>query len=129
MATPKLLGRASKLNMTIEQGATFNPVFTYYDNSVIPAVVIDVTGFTARLQIRSTLETVTTLLDLTTENAGIILGGVAGTIQLVILPAATTAMVPTDYEEAVYDLEIISGSGIVTRIMKGAIILSTEVTR
>jgi hypothetical protein len=129
MAIAKLLGRASKLTMTIEQGATFNPVFTYYDNSVDPAVIIDITGFTARLQIRESIDALVPLVELTTENAGIVLGDAAGTIQLIILPAATAAFDPDDFKRAVYDLELISPSAIVTRIMQGSIILSKEVTR
>ncbi len=129
MPTPKLEGHASRLNIVIEQGSTFNPVFTYKDDSVNPAVVIDITGFTARMHIRQTLETATTLVELTTENGGITLGGVAGTITLLITDTVTAAMDPDDYDEAVYDMELISGSSVVTRIMKGGVILSTEVTR
>lgn len=87
---------------------------------------VNLTGFTARMQIRSTLEDTTVLVSLTTENGGIILGGVAGTIALLLTAAATAAFT---FSNAVYDLEIIDAGGIVTRLLSGNVILSKEVTR
>jgi hypothetical protein len=86
---------------------------------------VDLTGFTARMDIRETLDEVTVIHTLTTENAGITLGGVAGTIDLLI-PAATTE--GFTFGNAVYDLELINGT-VVTRLLGGAITLSKEVTR
>jgi hypothetical protein len=87
---------------------------------------VDLTGFTARMDIRGTLSSATAIHTLTTENGGIALGGVAGTIDLLI-PAATTE--GFDFGSAVYDLELISAAGVVTRLIGGAIVLSKEVTR
>lgn len=87
---------------------------------------VDLTGYTARMQIRATLEDATVLVSLTTENGGITLGATAGTIALLITAAATTLLT---FSNAVYDLEIISAGGIVTRLLSGNIILSKEVTR
>jgi hypothetical protein len=86
---------------------------------------VNLTGFTARMDIRESLDDVTVIHTLTTENAGIVLGGVAGTISLLI-PAATTA--GFDFTSAVYDLEL-DNAGVVTRLISGAITLSKEVTR
>jgi hypothetical protein len=87
---------------------------------------VDLTGFTARMDIRKTLGSATVIHTLTTENGGITLGGAAGTIELLI-PALTTETF--DFGNAVYDLELISAVGVVTRLVGGAITLSKEVTR
>lgn len=87
---------------------------------------VNLTSYTARMQIRETVETTTTLVELTTENGGITLGGAAGTITLLIAATATDDL---DFETAVYDLELISGSGVVTRLLYGDVTLVSEVTR
>jgi len=122
MATPKLKAQAGKLNMVIEQGATFNPVLTYQDAD---GNIIDLTSFTARMKIKDSRSDATALEELTTENGGITLGGVAGTIALLFDDAATAAMT---WESGVYDLELISGSSIVTRLLQGVVTVSAEVT-
>lgn len=122
MATPKLKAQAGKLNMVIEQGTTFNPVLTYQDAD---ANLIDLTGYTARMKIKNARTDATALEELTTENGGITLGGAAGTIALLFTDAETTAMT---WETGVYDLELVSGSGVVTRLLQGVVTVSAEVT-
>ena len=122
MATPKLKAQAGKLNMVIEQGTTFNPVLTYQDAD---ANLIDLTGYTARMKIKDARTDTAALEEITTENGGITLGGVAGTIALLFTDTETTAMT---WETGVYDLEIISGSNIVTRLLQGTVTVSPEVT-
>lgn len=122
MATPKLKAQAGKLNMVIEQGTTFNPVLTYQDAD---ANLINLTGYTARMKIKNARTDAGHLEELTTENGGITLGGVAGTIALLFTDTQTTAMT---WETGVYDLELISGSGIVTRLLQGVVTVSAEVT-
>lgn len=87
---------------------------------------VDLTGYTARMQIRETLDATIILATLTTENGGITLGGAAGTIDL-LLDAAATALL--DFTNAVYDLELVDTAGVVTRLLSGAVTLSKEVTR
>lgn len=123
MATPVLSAQAGKLNIVIEQGATFNPVLTYRDEN---AALIDLSGYTARMQIRLAKSDLAFIHELTTENSGITLGGVAGTITLLITDTDTAAFTFTD---AVYDLELISGGGIVTRLIEGTVTLSAEATK
>jgi hypothetical protein len=125
MATPKLEAQAGKLNIVIEQGATFNPVLTYTD-SAEPPVPINLTGYTARMQIRLKRTSSGFLHELTTENGGITLGGAAGTIILLITSGDTTAFT---FTSAVYDLELIDGSAVVTRLLQGSVALSTEATK
>lgn len=124
MAAAKLCEKAGTLHITIEQGATFNPVLTWKDQA---GALIDLTGYTARMQVRPTVDdTGTPLLDLDTTNGKIVLGGTAGTITFAVPAVDTAALV---FDEAVYDLELIDGAGEVTRLLKGDVYLSPEVTK
>lgn len=86
---------------------------------------VDLTGFTARMQIRETIESTTTLVSLT-ELSGITLGGAAGTIGITITATVTALL---DFDSAVYDLEVVSAGGIVTPVVYGNVYLNDEVTR
>ena len=103
------------------QGATFNKVFTWE----VDAVPVNLTGYTARMQVRSTKDSATTIVSLTT-GSGITLGGAAGTITLDLSATATAALPSGVY---LYDLELVSGGGQVTRLLEGKFTISAEVTR
>jgi hypothetical protein len=109
-------------NFTIYQGATFSRVLTWKDSN---DTAVNLTGYTARLQIRECLESESPFVTLTTENGGIALGGSAGTITLAISATLTAAITQSS---GVYDLELITGST-VTRLLKGDVTISKEVTR
>lgn len=64
-------------------------------------------------------------IDLATSNGRIELGGVDGTIRLIISAATTTAI---DWQTGVYDLQLIIGSD-VKRFIEGSIHVSYGVTR
>ena len=113
---------AGTLDFTIEQGATFNLLLTWK----IDNVAVNLTNWTARLQARVDVEDTQTVLTLTTENGGITLGGALGTISL-DQTATQTALLPAG--TYVYDLELISGVGAVTRLVQGELNISAEVTR
>ena len=113
---------AGSFDFTIEQGATFNLLLTWKINDV----PVNLTNWTARLQARVDVEDTETVLTLTTENGGITLGGALGTISL-DRTATQTALLPAG--TYVYDLELISGVGAVTRLVQGELDISAEVTR
>jgi hypothetical protein len=110
---------------TIEQGATFNTQLTWFTDDT-QETAVNLTGFTAKMQVRARLDDVTVLLELSTANGKITLGGVAGTI-LLHIDAADTALLT--FEKGVYDLELTNGSGVVTRLLQGVINMQLEVTR
>jgi len=112
---------AGEYNFTIEQGATFNLLMTWK----IDNVAVNLTGYTARLQARIDVDEIDTILSLTT-GAGITLGGAAGTISLDQTATQTTLLPKGEY---VYDLELQSSGGIVTRLLQGELNISAEVTR
>lgn len=99
----------------------------------------DLTGCTARMQIRSNWEDEEANLDLTTGSGGIVLGGEAGTINIVItdeqmmtLPVPTINDVPagskTPFQNYVYDLLITYPSGDVVCFLEGVFKVYAAVT-
>lgn len=111
-------------NIIIEQGADFSLPLTWRDGN---NTLVNVTGYSARMQIRESYDSEDYIVSLTSGlNGGITLGGAAGTI-LVEIPAATTATI--GQSAAVYDLEMVSSAGAVTRLVQGNVYVSREVTR
>lgn len=117
---------AHKFKIEIEQGATYSKSLVWKTGTPKNAVPVDLTGCKARLQIRSDIDDDAVLLELTTENNRIVLGGVTGEIRIVIDAVTTAAIRWTD---GVYDLEIEFSDGTVVRRMAGSVAVSKEVTR
>jgi len=113
---------AATYNILAEQGATFVLTLLYTDVAGDP---IDLTTYTAAMQVRLKAATVTTILELNTGDSSITLGGAAGTILLAI-DAATMVGLPAG--KYVYDLELYNGA-ITTRLIQGSFTISAEVTR
>lgn len=110
-----------KYNFVCPQGTTFS-------NQLIWAIddePVDLTTYTARMQVREKYTSTQKILDLNTENGGITLGGDDGTIDLNINATVSSTIVPKTY---VYDLELVSSS-VVTRLLEGKFIVTPEVTR
>lgn len=118
---------AHKVKLEIDQGATFDKTFTWMAGAnKANAVPVDLTGCKARAQFREELESEVVLLELTTENQRIELGGPNGEIRLLISATDTAAL---NWTAAVYDLEIEFPDGRVVRRMAGSVVVSPEVTR
>lgn len=122
---------AGTYNIVAEQGATYSKLFTLTNSA---GDLIDLTGYTARLHVREAYSGEVKLLELTTENGGITLGGAAGTLALLATATQMAAIVVPDLpgtppkRSAVYDLELITGSTI-TRLLQGKFDITREVTR
>lgn len=117
---------AAKLNLSIEQGATWRYALMAKQGTGVSAPALDLTGFTARMQLRGELQDATALLELSTANGRITLTPLAGRIDLVLTAVETAAL---NFDTAVYDLELVNASGEVTRLVKGNVTLTLEVTR
>lgn len=114
---------AGTYNFAAEQGATLERVITYKDSA---GALVNLTSYTARMQVRLAVESTSFVLELTTSNGGITLGGTAGTITLLVSAAVMSSLAALTY---VYDLEIVSPSGKVTRLIEGKFAVKAEVTR
>lgn len=115
--------QASRYDLLINQGADFLQIFTWKGSDGVP---INLSGYTARMMIKNSPEDDTALVTLTTENGRIALGGALGTITLSLNSTVTAAL---DFTKALYDLELVSGGGFVTRLIGGAVTLSPEITK
>lgn len=117
----------TNMPLTIYQGATFRKSWTWKSGaSAAEAVPVDLTGCTGRAQLRATVESDAVLLEMTTENGRIALGGAAGTVDLDVADEVTAAL-PAG--KARWDLEIVWPNGDVTRLFSGPVTVSAEVTR
>ena len=124
---------AGVYNITIEQGTTFYRLIDVMEPTVLDPDVYEafnLTGYTARMQIRRTVDNSTPMLSLVSPTAsgnGITVMDGANNAISINITAATTATLETS---GVYDLEIIKTStGAVSRLIQGTITLSLEVTR
>ena len=109
-------------NMTFEQGATKVVSIVYKDPEGVP---INLTGCTARMQIRPSISSDDVYVDLTTENGKITINGSAGLITLFFSAEDTSALVT----KGVYDLELVFPDEKVHRVIQGTVTVSKEVTR
>lgn len=118
------MGSNTYNNFVIKQGATFSQILTWYSdkNKTTP---VNLTGYTARMQIRNNIEDASPIVDMTTANSKITLGGAAGTITLNIPATETSALTPGS---AVYDLELVNGATVI-RLLEGSLEITREVTR
>lgn len=114
---------AAKLNLKIEQGATFSRVVTW--NAGVLPTPVNLTGCTARMQVRERFDSPDKMLELSTEAGGIALGGAAGTIAITATASQTAAM---RKRSGVYDLEVQFADGAVRRLLQGTVAISPEVT-
>lgn len=90
-------------------------------NSPVP-----LTGYTAQMQIRETIDSTTSIIELTSANGGITIDPVDYTITVTISAAQTRAFT---FPTAVYSLELTDSSGVVTTFLTGNLTLVPEVTR
>lgn len=114
---------AGNYDLEIEQGATFTLEMFYVDENGDP---VDLSGQTARMQIRQYVSAPAVLLSLTTENGRISIDGPAGKIALLIDAEDSAAI---DWRKGVYDLEIVANPESVIRFIEGSVTVSPEVTR
>ena len=117
---------AGKYDITIEQGATFTLNLSYKNSA---GAVLDLSsGYTARMKIREstggTIIASTESGDTPKDTLSIALAASGNNI-IVTMTAANTATL--DFDNAVYDLELIAGAAI-DRIIEGRVFLSKEIT-
>ena len=105
-------------NFTLEQGATFNRQLSIAENNS----PLNLTGYSAAMQLRSTYDTATVALSVTCA----VINATQGILSISASASSTAALEEGMY---VYDLELTSSSGVVTRLIQGQVTVSPEVTR
>ena len=113
-----------RYDFTIYQGASFDRTFTWRTGD--PAANVNLTGYTGRMQVRSNTTAPTVALEVSTANGRMALGGAAGSIAVTVTATDTAALAAGYF---VYDMELVSPGGAVTRLLEGRITVSPEVTR
>ena len=108
---------AGTYNFTIEQGTTFSRVLTLQENGS----AMNLTGYSVASQMRSTHDSSTVVATF----SGSVTNASSGQITLSLTNSQTSAIEEAIY---VYDVEITSGAGAVTRILEGNITVTPEVT-
>lgn len=109
-------------HLKIRQGKTLRKVFTFK----IAGVLVNLSGYTARAQVRQIPDASTALVDLSTANGGIALGGALGTITLILADTATANLTPIN---AVWELELIEPGGDVMSLLYGPATIQPEVVK
>jgi hypothetical protein len=109
---------AGTYNFTLEQGATFNRILTLQENSS----AMNLTGYSVASKFRATHDSGTVVGTFTCT----ISDAANGKITMSMTNSTTSAIEEGIY---VYDLEITSSAGSVTRVLQGKVTVTPEVTR
>lgn len=111
---------AQAQNIVIEQGADWTMSLTFTDR--------DLTGCSARMQIRENVSSPTPMISLTSSPGdGItITPGPPGIVDIAISHTLTGGLTR---QLGVYDLELVTAGGAVERVLKGTVRVDFEVTR
>lgn len=123
---------AGRYNLIIEQGSTYNLELQYKSSA---GYALDLTGYHGCMHIRPEVGSQTLYLALSSslqpDGTGLNFSGSTGTKDpssgsiAIYISAATSSQL--DFTDAVYDLEIYSGS-YTARIVEGRVRLSREIT-
>jgi hypothetical protein len=113
---------AGKYDIICDQGSTFERTFVYRDSTQTP---IDNTGWSARMQVRPTFGSDEVLLNMTTQNNTIVLGGSNGEI---FVSSPDDVMANLESGVFVYDLELITPTSVIKPV-RGSFTIRPEVTR
>lgn len=133
---------AKRHDLEILQGATWSFVYTHLDSA---GSAVDLTGFTARCSIKTGYgNTAEAYLSTGSDANGgtLTLGGANGTVTFAMTAAQTKSLLDnssllflineqypvTVNKTFIYDLELVDGSGTVTRALEGRVIVQREVT-
>jgi len=105
-------------NLYIDQGTDFSVTVDVTDSA---GEVLELDGYTASAQIRKTYSSSSVSATFSTSIAAL-----AGQVTLSLTDTQTSAIEAGRY---VYDLNITSGAGLVTRVIEGQAIVTPGVTR
>lgn len=115
---------ATQHNIVVEQGSKFQ-LNVQARNS--DGTVKDLTGYSGRMQVRSTVDSISTLMSATTGTGEITINAPGGMVMVEVGADVTQAMT---WNVGVYDLEVFTATPAnVIRLVEGFASLNKEVTR
>lgn len=112
-------------NDTIDAGANYSMIVSVFTDETNTAAM-DLTGYTARMMLRSSYGAASPAISLTSPGGGLSINGTAGQITVTMTASQTSLLTGPAY---VYDLEIVSGSGAVARALQGTFLINPEATK
>lgn len=92
---------------------------------LIDSVPVNMDGYTGDMQVRVTPDSGTIVTEFTTENGGLVLNAVTGSIEIT-MAAEDTALLPLGQYQ--YDLNVTSPEGVVTKLLRGGFVVLDPVT-
>jgi len=114
---------AVQKNWEVDQNTTFKFQIQYtQDDEVTP---VDLSGATAKMQVRDTKGGSKLAFTLTSPLGGITIDGPDGILDIVITPTQTNKLF---YPKSSYDIMVIDSNGNKTKIVEGFMTLSRSVT-
>ena len=113
---------AGQKNFEVDQNATFSFILHYKDD---PGNAIDLTGASAKMQVRDSKNSTKLAVTLTSPSGGITINGPTGTVSIKMTPTQTNKLF---YPKSSYDLMIIDSNSNKTKLLEGFMTLNRSVT-
>jgi hypothetical protein len=114
---------ATQKNFEVDQNATFTFQVVYtLDDEITP---IDLTGASAKMQVRDTKGGSKLAFSLTSPSGGITIDGPSGTLTIKITPTQTNKLF---YPKSSYDIMVVDSNGNRIKLLEGFMTLSRSVT-
>ncbi len=108
---------AIKANLVVDQGSTFTAAIDLVDAS---GAVFNLTGYSVAAQMRKNYTSSTAVTFITSHNS------TGGRIDLTLFATTTATIEPGRY---LYDVEVTSSGGSVTRVVEGIVTVTPGMTR
>ena len=113
---------AGQKNFEVDQNATFSFIVEYKDNNGLP---IDLTGATAKMQVRDTKGGSKLAFTLTSPSSGITIDAALGKLTIKMTPTQTSKLF---YPKSSYDVIVIDSNSNRVKLVEGFITLNRSVT-
>lgn len=117
------------LNIELEEKTDFSIKITFRDDTT--NLPVDLTGYTARMQLRDTFGGGVIYKELTSApGGGIILGGQSGLIEIAFIPGDTAQVEYLwNWTRAAYDLVLTDTNGKTKKLLKGFVTVGRSATQ
>jgi hypothetical protein len=113
---------AGQKNFEVDQNATFSFILEYKDND---GNAIDLTGASAKMQVRDTKGGAKLAVTLTSPSGGIVINPVNGKLTIKMTPTQTNKLF---YPKSSYDLMVVDSNGNKIKLLEGFMTLNRSVT-
>jgi hypothetical protein len=113
---------AGQKNFEVDQNTTFRFIIEYKDDT---GNAINLTGASAKMQVRDTAGGSKLAVTLTSPSGGIVIDALLGKLTLTMTPTQTSKLF---YPKSSYDVMLTDSSGVKTKLLEGFMTLNRSVT-